>query len=58
MSTSQMLSRKNSEPAAFRLPHDWIHQIDHLAQLQCLTRSEQLRELIRFGGEHVGLELE
>jgi hypothetical protein len=41
-----------------RLPHSWVNQIDYLAELQNLTRSQQLRELIRFGGEHVGLELE
>lgn len=45
-------------PVSVRLDPSWIERIEYLAALQDITRAEQLRELIRIGGEQIGLDLD
>ena len=43
---------------AVRIPKRWLPQIERLQKLQGVSRSEQLRELIKVGAEQVGLDLD
>jgi predicted DNA-binding protein len=50
--------RRSTTTITFRLPVEWHDSIDYLRELQGLSMSEQLRELLQVGGEQIGLDLD
>jgi hypothetical protein len=58
MSNTLERPRRISTTITFRLPLSWVDRIDYLRELQGVSMSEQLRELLQLGGDQIGLDLD